>query len=58
MVKVITLASILIQSLAVRDGLAKHLYAQLFDWIVAAVNGKLSAGSDPASFIGVLDIYG
>jgi myosin-5 len=46
------------QTLAARDGLAKHLYAQLFDWIVEAVNGRLSSGSEPDSFIGVLDIYG
>ena len=26
-----------------RDSLAKNLYARLFDWIVAAVNRKISA---------------
>ena len=26
-----------------RDSLAKNLYARLFDWIVAAINRKISA---------------
>ena len=34
-----------------RDSLAKNLYARLFDWIVAAINRKISAlgGSCPAA---------
>ncbi len=30
-------------ALASRDALAKNLYARLFDWLVAAVNRKISA---------------
>ncbi|KAK9865078.1 hypothetical protein WJX84_008101 [Apatococcus fuscideae] len=44
-----------------RDSLAKNLYARLFDWIVAAVNRKISAlGQRTQSHrsIGILDIYG
>ncbi|GAB4836037.1 hypothetical protein Ancab_000954 [Ancistrocladus abbreviatus] len=41
-----------------RDGLAKTLYSQLFDWLVDKIN--VSIGQDPnsKSLIGVLDIYG
>ncbi|XP_047130704.1 unconventional myosin-Va isoform X1 [Hydra vulgaris] len=41
-----------------RDALAKHIYAQLFDWIVEHVNSNLAMASERKSFIGVLDIYG
>ncbi|KAK9829628.1 hypothetical protein WJX72_006968 [[Myrmecia] bisecta] len=44
-----------------RDSLAKNLYARLFDWLVAAINRKISAlGSGQRSHrtIGILDIYG
>ena len=41
-----------------RDALAKHIYAQLFRWIVDEVNKALHTASKKAKFIGVLDIYG
>jgi myosin heavy subunit len=40
---------------------AKHIYAHVFDWIVAKVNASLAAphkGGKPLKTIGVLDIYG
>jgi len=48
---------------ASRDALAKNLYARLFDWLVAAINRKISAlGSaqqrSNKRSIGILDIYG
>lgn len=47
------------QALAVRDGLAKGLYNNLFDWIVDRVNTSLHPGEAAASkSIGILDIYG
>ena len=46
------------QVLSGRDGLAKHLYSQLFGWIVGCINNKMAAPSNSSSFIGVLDIYG
>ncbi|XP_045809003.1 myosin-9-like isoform X3 [Trifolium pratense] len=41
-----------------RDGLAKTIYARLFDWLVDKINNSI--GQDPNSkfLIGVLDIYG
>ncbi|XP_062023728.1 myosin-16 isoform X4 [Rosa rugosa] len=41
-----------------RDGLAKTIYSQLFNWLVDKIN--VSIGQDPSSkcLIGVLDIYG
>ncbi|KAK9842297.1 hypothetical protein WJX81_005127 [Elliptochloris bilobata] len=44
-----------------RDALAKNLYARLFDWLVAAINRKISAlggGRRSSRTIGILDIYG
>ena len=41
-----------------RDALAKALYARLFDWLVARVNGAIGQDKQAASSIGVLDIYG
>ncbi|KAL3147636.1 hypothetical protein ABBQ38_014686 [Trebouxia sp. C0009 RCD-2024] len=44
-----------------RDALAKNLYAKLFDWLVAAINRKISAigsGQRSERTIGILDIYG
>ncbi|XP_062512560.1 unconventional myosin-Vb-like isoform X2 [Corticium candelabrum] len=46
------------QAQGARDGLAKHLYAQLFNWIVIQVNKTLTSTLRKTSFIGVLDIYG
>ncbi|KAI8318560.1 hypothetical protein GQ54DRAFT_266754 [Martensiomyces pterosporus] len=52
-----------LQAQVVRDSVAKFIYAHLFDWIVHTINISLSGGDsgvagNPASFIGVLDIYG
>jgi len=41
-----------------RDALAKHIYAQLFLWIVTELNKSLTATKKTSKFIGVLDIYG
>eukprot|EP00884_Botryococcus_braunii_P001103 jgi/Botrbrau1/10994/Bobra.0234s0017.1 len=44
-----------------RDSLAKNVYARMFDWLVAAVNRKISAlgtGQRTQRTIGILDIYG
>ena len=41
-----------------RDGVAKYLYARLFDWIVAKINRALARRSGHGTFIGLLDIYG
>lgn len=40
-----------------RDSLAKHVYAQLFDFLLVQINASL-ARSGTASSIGVLDIFG
>ncbi|KAJ8261542.1 hypothetical protein COCON_G00172650 [Conger conger] len=47
-----------VQAANARDALAKHIYAQLFQWIVHHVNKALHSSSKQHSFIGVLDIYG
>ncbi|XP_063002488.1 unconventional myosin-XIX [Elgaria multicarinata webbii] len=42
-----------------RDCLAKVIYARIFDWLVAVINGSIYA--DPSvwnNFIGLLDVYG
>ncbi|XP_006837551.1 PREDICTED: unconventional myosin-Vb [Chrysochloris asiatica] len=41
-----------------RNALAKHIYAQLFSWIVGHINKALHTSLKQHSFIGVLDIYG
>lgn len=41
-----------------RNALAKHIYAQLFSWIVQHINKALHSTVRQHSFIGVLDIYG
>ena len=41
-----------------RDALAKHIYAQLFDWIVSQINKAMKPEGKTHKFIGVLDIYG
>ncbi|XP_036441901.1 unconventional myosin-Vb isoform X2 [Colossoma macropomum] len=42
-----------------RDALAKHIYGQLFAWIVQRLNSALRAQREQSkTFIGVLDIYG
>ncbi|XP_058850980.1 unconventional myosin-Vb isoform X2 [Acipenser ruthenus] len=46
------------QAVNARNALAKHIYAQLFNWIVEHINKALHTTSKQHSFIGVLDIYG
>ncbi|XP_024227627.1 unconventional myosin-Va isoform X2 [Bombus impatiens] len=46
------------QAIGARDALAKHIYAELFNWIVAGINNSLHSQNKPQCFIGVLDIYG
>ncbi|XP_076267084.1 dilute class unconventional myosin isoform X2 [Rhynchophorus ferrugineus] len=41
-----------------RDALAKHIYAELFNWIVLIINKALESSTPSHKFIGVLDIYG
>ncbi|MCO5589704.1 hypothetical protein L7F22_043672 [Adiantum nelumboides] len=47
-----------VQANAVRDALAKAIYNNLFEWIVARVNKSMAARQAAANVIGVLDIYG
>ncbi|OBZ84954.1 Myosin-2A [Choanephora cucurbitarum] len=48
------------QAHVVKDSVAKYVYANLFDWLVAVTNESLSCSdaNRVANFIGVLDIYG
>ncbi|CAF0777038.1 unnamed protein product [Brachionus calyciflorus] len=46
------------QALFSRDALAKHMYSQLFNWVVSQINKCLKSPVKTHSFIGVLDIYG
>ncbi|WFD29654.1 class II myosin [Malassezia sp. CBS 17886] len=46
------------QAAAVRDALAKAIYNNLFEWIVARLNQSLNPRTEAANVIGVLDIYG
>eukprot|EP00962_Isochrysis_galbana_P034595 scaffold11731_cov119-Isochrysis_galbana.AAC.8 len=49
------------QAAEVRSGLAKHLYASLFSWLVETVNGSLGApagGQLAGPRIGCVDIFG
>ncbi|XP_011698075.1 PREDICTED: unconventional myosin-Va isoform X2 [Wasmannia auropunctata] len=46
------------QANGARDALAKHIYAELFNWIVTNINTSLQSPSQAHCFIGVLDIYG
>uniref|UniRef100_A0A8C8SNA2 Myosin VB n=1 Tax=Pelusios castaneus TaxID=367368 RepID=A0A8C8SNA2_9SAUR len=46
------------QAVNARNALAKHIYAQLFNWIVEHINKALHTTVKQHSFIGVLDIYG
>jgi myosin V len=41
-----------------RDALAKAVYANVFDWLVAAINRSLSDDKHMHNHIGVLDIFG
>jgi myosin I len=47
-----------VQAAAVRDALAKAVYFNLFDWIVARTNVSLAARGTVKNTIGILDIYG
>ncbi|XP_078540969.1 unconventional myosin-Va isoform X2 [Lissotriton helveticus] len=47
-----------LQAVNAKDALSKHIYANLFGWIVDRVNEALMASIKQHSFIGVLDIYG
>ncbi|KAI5780653.1 myosin IC heavy chain [Peziza echinospora] len=46
------------QAGAVRDALAKAIYNNLFEWIVARVNVSMKTRTAIAQTIGILDIYG
>lgn len=46
------------QAVFARDALAKHVYAELFNWIVHQINKALASSAAVYKFIGVLDIYG
>lgn len=46
------------QAIGARGALAKHIYAELFDWIVNGINSSLQSQNKVQCFIGVLDIYG
>ena len=46
------------QATAVRDALAKAIYFNLFDWIVAKLNRSLNYTGDVDNTLGILDIYG
>lgn len=46
------------QAQASRDALSKHIYAELFNWIVIVINKALVSDIPRHKFIGVLDIYG
>lgn len=51
-----------VQATAVRDSVAKYVYASVFDWLVAQMNKCLALSPDTQdvrkNMIGVLDIYG
>ncbi|KAK0172448.1 hypothetical protein PV328_005764 [Microctonus aethiopoides] len=46
------------QAIGARDALAKHIYAELFNFIVSGINESLRSKNKAQAFIGVLDIYG
>ncbi|CAG9853568.1 unnamed protein product [Phyllotreta striolata] len=41
-----------------RDALVKHVYSELFNWIVLIINRMLESEVPRHRFVGVLDIYG
>ena len=41
-----------------REAICKHIYSQLFKWIVQCINNSLTTGLKHHSFLGILDIYG
>ncbi|XP_078527330.1 unconventional myosin-Vb-like [Lissotriton helveticus] len=46
------------QAVNSRDAIGKHMYGQLFNWIVSRINRALKSQANREAFIGVLDIYG
>uniref|UniRef100_A0A663EYG0 Myosin motor domain-containing protein n=1 Tax=Aquila chrysaetos chrysaetos TaxID=223781 RepID=A0A663EYG0_AQUCH len=46
------------QALDSRDALAKHMYGQVFRWMVSRVNRALRSPEGHRTSIGILDIYG
>nr|CAD7402104.1 unnamed protein product [Timema poppensis] len=46
------------EAIRARDALAKHIYAELFNWIVLVIKNALENTGTSQRFIGVLDIYG
>lgn len=46
------------QAIMARNALAKHIYAELFNWIVIIINKALETNVPRHKIIGVLDIYG
>ncbi|KAK7695052.1 class II myosin [Cerrena zonata] len=46
------------QASSVRDGLAKAIYNNLFEWIVSKINISMKPRSAAAQIIGILDIFG
>uniref|UniRef100_A0A8C3CI02 Uncharacterized protein n=1 Tax=Cairina moschata TaxID=8855 RepID=A0A8C3CI02_CAIMO len=46
------------QALDSRDALAKHMYGQVFRWMVSRVNRALRSPEGHHTSIGILDIYG
>lgn len=47
-----------VQAAAARDALAKAIYNNLFEWIVARVNISMKSRAQASNVLGVLDIYG
>ncbi|XP_072396790.1 unconventional myosin-Va isoform X1 [Diabrotica undecimpunctata] len=45
-------------AIASRDALAKHIYSELFNWVVLMINRTLESEIPRHRFVGVLDIYG
>ncbi|EGZ20679.1 hypothetical protein PHYSODRAFT_359958 [Phytophthora sojae] len=41
-----------------RDALAKAIYSNVFDWLVATINQSLADDANMANHVGVLDIFG
>lgn len=62
--KIVSMRDVILKHMSVeeatasRDALAKHIYAQLFNWIVLVINKALESEIPRHKFIGVLDIYG
>ena len=47
------------EALTSASALAKSIYGNLFDWLVARINKSLAAGgAGGGTFIGILDIFG